>query len=314
MLAQRMWEIEFGRTVDGVISFDPVALSYLLKATGPIDLVTGETLTHENAVDFLLNGIYSKYTDADVQDVVFASAAERIFDAVTSGDGDPQDFLPQFAPMIEEQRLKLWSAREEEQEAIRSSPVGNMLPADNSETTTLGVYNNDDSTSKMSFYMDATIDVEADRCTAGEPRFDVSTTVTNTLKQEDASQLAEYVKPHQRRIPIGGDRQWVLLYGPVGSTLDGAQIDGEDVVFGDNVRQERNTVPNATGLDDRRPAVSGTMDGRPVAIVSVKMGPEESRTVTARFLGGDDATTPIDVSHTPKVRPTPVSITEAPCT
>jgi hypothetical protein len=112
---------------------------------------------------------------------------------------------------------------------------------------------------------------------------------------------------------VGGDRQWVLLYGPVGSTLDGATVEGDEVVFGDNYKYEDNTVGNATGIDDFRPAVAGTMAGRPVAIVSIKMGPEESRTVTARFVGGEDATTPITVSHTPKVRPTPVSIAEAAC-
>ena len=312
-LAQRMWELERGRVVDGVISFDPVALSYLLKATGPITLATGETLTHETAVPFLLNEVYSRYIDPKVQDAVFASAAATIFKAVTSGQGDPKDYLEQLQPMIEEQRLKMWSAREDEEELLLSYPVGNMLPADNSEATTLGVYNNDSATSKMSYYMDATIGLKANRCTPGEPKFRVSTTVTNTLDYETALGLPAYILANQDRIDFGGDRQWVLLYGPVGSKLAGAEIEGEPVVFGDNIAHDLNTVPSATGVDDLRPAVSGTMHGRPVAIVSIKMGPQESRTVEAVFTGGENATTPLSVSHTPKVRPTPVEIAEKAC-
>ena len=34
--AQAIWEKKTGQRVDGVISLDPVALSYLLKATGPV--------------------------------------------------------------------------------------------------------------------------------------------------------------------------------------------------------------------------------------------------------------------------------------
>jgi hypothetical protein len=312
-LAQRMWEIEFGRTVDGVVSLDPVALGYLLKATGPIDLETGERLTDENAASFLLNDVYKKYPDGPVQDVVFASAAATIFETLTSGAGDPKEYLQQLGPIIDEQRLLVWSADEDEQRALLATPVGNMLPADNADTTTLGVYNIDDATSKMSYYMDATIDVEAERCNAADPRFTVSTTVTNTLDAETAQTLPQYILANKRGFGVGEDRQWVLFYGPVGASLVGAEIDGEQVVFGDNLAPSLNTVREATGADDRRPAVSGTMDGRPVAIVSVRIQLESSRTITAVFTGGEDATTPLTVSHTPKVRDTPVSIVEASC-
>ena len=43
-MARAMWRKEFGGQVDGVISFDPVALSYLLRATGPLELADGTKL------------------------------------------------------------------------------------------------------------------------------------------------------------------------------------------------------------------------------------------------------------------------------
>ena len=50
-----MWRANIGGRVDGVISFDPVALSYLLKATGPVKIGNGETITSDNAVSYLLH-------------------------------------------------------------------------------------------------------------------------------------------------------------------------------------------------------------------------------------------------------------------
>jgi hypothetical protein len=75
----------YGGKVDGVISFDPVALSYLLRATGTVQLQTGEQLTAANAVQHLLSGVHAKHTDPRQEDAVLASAADSIFTAVTSG-------------------------------------------------------------------------------------------------------------------------------------------------------------------------------------------------------------------------------------
>ena len=82
------------------------------------------------------------------------------------GDTDAQAYLDQLRPMIAEQRLKLWSRHDDEQAVIVASPVGLMMPADNRSATVLGVYNNDDATSKMSYYMDERISVSARRCGA----------------------------------------------------------------------------------------------------------------------------------------------------
>jgi hypothetical protein len=312
-MARTMWRSSYGGTVDGVISFDPVALSYLLRATGPVKIATGETLTSDNAVPYLLNQVYSKYPDPKVQDAVFGSTAQSIFKAVTNGQGTPKDYLTQLTPMLNEQRLKMWSIRKDEEELLLTSQAGNMLPEDNTKATVFGVYNNDDATSKMSFYMDSTVHVTSKVCPAKVPQYMVTTKVTDTLKPDQVAGLAEYVKPHQPRIVPGGDRQWVVLYGPVGAKLVSASIDGEKVVWGDNIKAQLNTVWSATGVDDKRPAVKGHQQGRPVGIVSVKMGPLESVTVKALFTGGTDNSATIQVSHTPKVRPVPVTVSQKAC-
>lgn len=311
-MARAMWRKEFGGRVDGVISLDPVALSYLLRATGPIELADGTEIDASNAVPFLLHDVYARYPDAGTQDKVFASAARSVFAAISSGKGDPRLYLDQLEPMMAEQRLKMWSNHPEEQAVLIGSPLGTMLPADNQRATVLGVYNNDDATSKMSYFMDERVSVVVSTC-AATPTYTVTATVVNTLRTDQVGTLPEYVRAHQQRIPSGGDRQWVQLFGPVGARLTSVAVDGKPVVWGTNLRAKANTNPKATGVADRRPAVRGTMYGRPVGTVSVTLGPASEKTVTAVFTGSPKDSRSVEVSHTPKVRAVPVEITEATC-
>jgi hypothetical protein len=266
-MARAMWRDQLGGKVDGVISFDPVALSYLLRATGPVKLADGTTIDSTNAVQFLLYDVYAKYPLPAVQDAVFASAAQGVFSAVTGGQGDPKSYIAQLQPMMDDQRLKVWSVRDDEEKLLMDSPLGNMLPKDNAEKTVLGVYNNDDATSKMSYFMDEQVNVTTDTCTA-TPKYTLSAKVINTLPAANAYSLPEYVKAHQPRIVPGGDRQWVQVYGPVGAKLKAVYIDGKKVVWGTNFSFKFNTNYNATGQLDHRPAVKGTMYDRPMGSVS----------------------------------------------
>ena len=89
-LAREMWAREHGgQQVDGVIALDPVALSYLLEATGPVTLPTGDVLTSENAVPLLLNEVYQRYEDPADQDAFFAAAAATVFDALAQRQRRP---------------------------------------------------------------------------------------------------------------------------------------------------------------------------------------------------------------------------------
>lgn len=312
-MVRAMWLQLYKQPIDGVISVDPVALGYLLRATGPISIGHGVTLTSSNVVPFLLSDVYKRFPDSHVENALFSSAAKSIFKAVSSGQGSPKAYLQQLTPMLNEQRLKVWSARPDEEAALLDSPAGTMLPADNRVKTTFGAYYNDDSTSKMSYYMDATVGVAAKVCRSSTPSYTVTTKVTDTLKQSQVAGLPKYVLAGQKRIVPGGDRQWVQLFGPVGATLGAVTVDGQPVHWGTNIDYRRNTVPTATGAADLKPAVHGDIYGRPVAIVSIKMGAEQSRTVVARFTGGTALSSKLAVSHTPKVRDVPVTITHTTC-
>ncbi len=109
-LAREMWKQKFGQQVDGVLAIDPVTLGYILRATGPVQLATGDTLTSDNAVKLLLSDVYAKYPDPTVQDAFFASAASAVFDKVSSGGFDAKKLIAALADGTADGRLRLWSA------------------------------------------------------------------------------------------------------------------------------------------------------------------------------------------------------------
>lgn len=313
-LTRTMWQkVTDGGTVDGVVSFDPVALSYLLRATGPITLKGGDVITSKNAVDYLLSDVYKLHPNVKVQNQIFASAAVSIFQAVTRGQGGFAKYFDQLPQIVGEQRLKMWSIRDSEERLLLESPLGTMLPATNASATVLGVYNNDDATSKMSYYLNNTVDVQARVCAASAPRYTVTTKVTNDLTQEAAKSVSDFVLAHQTHIPFGGDRQWVQLFGPVGAKLLTVRVDGKKVVWGTDVQASLNTNPSATGASINRPAVRGTIYGRPVGVVSITIPATKTVTVQGVFQGGTAVSKTVSVSHTPRVRAVPVTIRTVGC-
>ncbi len=155
-----MWQRETGQQVNGVIAIDPVTLGYLLKATGPVQLATGDTLTSDNAVKLLLSEAYAKYSDPKVQDAFFASAASAVFEKVSSGGFDAKQFVAALTRSAGEGRLRLWSADTSEEQLIDGTAVAGMLPTADEETRQFGVYLNDGTGSKMDYYLQKTISVD----------------------------------------------------------------------------------------------------------------------------------------------------------
>ena len=127
--AQAMWEKKTGQRVDGVISMDPVALGYVLDATGPVELTDPvllaltssglpSQLSGKNVVPTLLSDVYAKIASPTYQDVYFAGVAKEIFNALSSGKGDPGGLIDGISRGASEGRILLWSAETREQSVI----------------------------------------------------------------------------------------------------------------------------------------------------------------------------------------------------
>lgn len=288
-LAQAFWAEKFGTKIDGVISFDPVALSYLLEATGPVKLATGESLTAPDAVPLLLNQIYFRYTDPKLQDAFFAGAAASIFDAVTSGGGDTGALVKQLARATDEGRLLYWSANKAQRAMVADSRLSGTLPVDNAKATVVGAYINDVTGSKMDYYLNVADEVSSTQCQAEAPVFTGSVTLTSTVDPAQAADLPVYITGvFYRPGDIGTD---VVLYGPVGATINSVQVDG----------RKAKLVRNVQHL------------GRPAVKVYVLNVPGSVHKISYTMTGVPGVYGPLEVRHTPMVRPTPVALSAPGC-
>jgi hypothetical protein len=281
-IAREMWNQKYGVQVDGVISLDPVALSYLLKATGPVDLPTGDQLTSDNAVQLLLQGVYARYENPADQDLFFASAAAAVFQKIATGSLEPQALLSALAESGEENRILVWSSHDEDQAVLADTTLAGGLPVSDEQRQNFGVYLNDSTTAKMDPYLQISIAAGQGVCrNDGLPSNSVQVTLTNTAPADAATSLPDYVTGGGLfGIPEGNIRTKVAAYGAPGLYNLGVARDG-----------------------GRMPYQGATDDGYGVSKVEVELAPGESTVLDFQFLGDVAATRPVTVQHTPLVYP-----------
>ncbi|MCW2135351.1 Protein of unknown function (DUF4012) [Arthrobacter sp. VKM Ac-2550] len=240
--AQSMWEEKNADTeIDGVLAIDPVVLSYLLEATGPVKLSslnelpvdTGQlpvTLTADNVTETLLSDVYREVEEPSAQDAYFAAVAEDVFSGMTSGAADPVKLVKAIQKSMEDQRLFVWSESEAEQEVIGDSVLGGSVAT---KEPSIGVYFNDGTGAKMDFYVQREVQL-LERCQPdGYYRYAVQTTLTNTAPADAAESLPDYVTGGGAfGVDPGTVKTNVYVYGPAEWFLDGASRDGDTVPFG----------------------------------------------------------------------------------
>jgi hypothetical protein len=263
-LAREMWKQRFGQQVDGVLAMDPVTLAYILKATGPVQLPTGDTLTSDNAVELLLSDVYAKYPDGNVQDAFFASAASAVFDKVSSGAFDPTAFIGALTDGVQDNRLRLWSADRSEQDRLDGTAVTGPLPSSSASERQFGVYLNDATGAKMDFYLQKTVAVGSAVCRAdGRPTSVVQVTLKNTAPANAATSLPAYVTgAGDFGVEPGKVQTNVAVYAAKGEIYLGSTQDGKAA------------APH-TAVDGEHPVVQ----------VQTLLAPGQSTTFRVTFLG-----------------------------
>jgi Protein of unknown function (DUF4012) len=129
-IAASLYEQTTGRPVDGVIVADPFVIAGVLRYTGPVDLPSvGQELSTDNAVSYLLHDEYVDAGDHEVGTDALAEAATATFEAVLSSDlPDPIQLATDFGPLVEQRRLLLWSAHQDEQDLLQHLEIDGAIP------------------------------------------------------------------------------------------------------------------------------------------------------------------------------------------
>lgn len=277
-------DIDPGR-IDGVISVDPLALARVMRATGPVT-VDGHRITSENAVSFLLSRACQLY-EPEVADEIFKQVAMSVMDKLVGGKFDAPKLLSAISEGIGTGSVMFWSADPAIQRQLAGTPIAGILPKDNADSTTIGVFYRDASLgSKIDYYLKAQVKASTSCAADGTRTYTVSTTLWLDLTKAQARRLPSYVTGN---VDTKVYRTQVFIYGPPGTKVT------------DEVRQPRKSW-------NWRPIDSKDL-GRPVpSFMTVQDLGAKKVTVTVTFTGPPGSYGPLTVRTTPIVNPTEVTI------
>lgn len=270
--ALKMWQQKKGERLDGAVSIDPVALSYILDATGPVTLQDPQLqaltagklpnqLTGQNVVKTLLSDSYAQLGNQKLQDIYFGSVAKEIFSALSSGKGTANTLLAGVGKGAGEHRILLWSADSSEQSVLGKYPLSGSISGPSVPAAQFGAYFNDGTGAKMDYYVKRTVQLVTQCPADGYGTVKVRITSTNTAPADAATSLPAYVTGGgDFGVPPGTAQSNVIAYGPAQSQVVTATQDGNKVPFG-----------------------AQQHDNRPVATLSVRLAPGQSSTVEFTF-------------------------------
>jgi hypothetical protein len=275
--------------IDGVVALDPIALSHILQATGPIKVGNGDTATSDNIVRLLLKDAYTSPDVGVTSDAFFKEVALAVFQKVADGQFDLRKMVSAVQTGISGGSLLFWSADPAVQSRVATMRVGGVLPTDNADQTTIGVFFRDASNgSKIDYYMKSAVTAGATCSAGGTSDFSTAVTLHLDISQAEADKLPSYVKSGE-----WGSTKFVtdvFVYGPPGTAAGKVELD-----------------KGATGRKPREDL------GRPVVKASVALAPGETRTVTIHFTGTNGTYGPLQVRTTPMVNATAVTLNDRGC-
>jgi hypothetical protein len=270
--AQAMWERNRGQRVDGVISIDPVVLSYILQSTGPISISGPELaelkasglpteLTVNNVVPTLLSDVYAKIRQPKLQDAYFAGVAKEVFSALSIGKGEAKGLISGITRGTEEGRVLVWSASASEQSVISKYALSGSISGPSVSPAQFGVYFNDGTGAKMDYYVKRTVKLIKECPADGYEQTTVQVTSTNTAPNDAATSLPAYVTGAGAfGVPPGTVQTNVVAYGPAQANVESATVDGQKTPFAPYIHANR-----------------------PVGVVAQQLAPGESKTVDFTF-------------------------------
>ena len=224
-----MWKKAGHGTVDGVIATDPVALSHLLGATGPVTVkaptgaggTTDVQLTSDDAVSILLSQVYAEIDDPTEQDAFFSAAAGAVFDRLLHGDVPATELQHALTASADERRLLVWSAHDDEQSLLGGTELSGALTSTPRGDAAVAVLLNDGTSGKMGYYLRTSTKLTSSQCLAGSSgtRSDVYTVTLRSEAPKDAKQtLPSYVTGEAAGVDVtpGDIRTNVAVYTPEG--------------------------------------------------------------------------------------------------
>ena len=187
-----IWAQETGVDVDGVISLDPIALSYILGAVGSVTLPDGEIVTKDNVVELTESTAYIRFpTDQIARKNYLQDISNAVVEKMTAGVDSPRKLLDALGKAVSERRIAVWSASPVEQALLEETPLAHVVP--DSPAPYAEVVINNLGGNKMDYYLKREIEYVADGCEGDRRMSTVTVRLTNTVPESVIPTLPDYV-------------------------------------------------------------------------------------------------------------------------
>lgn len=222
-LMQWYWAfVHDGQQVDAVISIDPVFLQECLALTDGITASNGWRVDGTNAASVLLNQVYWEIP-VENQDDFFAEVAGAAFKQFLGGLGKAgmTNLIDLVKSAAESHRLLVWFPDEDLESLVVTLGLDGGLGTDPANPE-LGVYVNDDSWSKISWYMDLRTTVTGSEQNAdGTTTYHCQTVIRNMFDPTLQWVAPGYIQGSSpaRRNPCDMVTH-LLLVAPAGGTVE----------------------------------------------------------------------------------------------
>ncbi|MGB3352077.1 MAG: DUF4012 domain-containing protein [Mycobacterium sp.] len=276
--AAQIWKGMFaeqtGVDVDGVIVIDPVALSYILGAVGPVTMPDGEVVSRDNVVELTESTAYSRFpTDQVARKQYLQDIANAVVTKMTGSVRSPRQLMDALGKAVSERRIAVWSAVPEEQELLEQTSLAHVLPGD--EAPYAAVVINNLGGNKLDYYLRTEIEYAADACNGETRSSTVNVKLANTVPNEP---LPDYVAgavglaPELLiEVPKGTNITSVRLFATKGAELSSVILNGERVPaivnteLGHPVFEAQVIIPPGQSADVSFQMSEPTVPGKPRA-------------------------------------------------
>ena len=211
-----------GRSLDGVIMTDPVALAEFTKATGPIQGTGVDTpVGPDNAVQLMLHDAYEVFrTDTQARNAFLVSLIKNFYKALS----DPLDapvFVQSFGAASDSRHVRILSVDPADQAALEELGVTGGLPEDGN---TQLIYHNNLGRNGTDFFLERSQETKVAITRDGNLEVSGELTLTNGA----SGRLTPVEYSYERLVDPGVNWMELNLLMPSGSENAAFRIDGSE--------------------------------------------------------------------------------------
>ena len=251
-----MWEQKTGAKIDGVIALDPVVLSYVLGAIGPVTLADGEVINADNVVELTMSTAYTRFADDNpARKEYLQEIANAVVKKMTGSIQSPRQLIDALGKAAGERRISIWSASPADQKLLEETPLAHVVP--NDEAPYAQVIVNNLSGNKMDYYLKREIEYAADGCDGDMRNSTITIRLTNTATDRP---LPDYVAG------VRGLAEEIQLRAPSGTMVSSVRV----------LTTKGAKLLSVTSNGEPTTAITHVENGRPSFEIQVAIPPGQS--------------------------------------